>query len=249
MLLVHPLGSYWRIWEPVLPALEERFDVIAIDLPGFGESAPLRAGETPTVPALAAAVAEEMDRLGLETAHLVGNSIGGWTVLELAKLGRAATATAISPAGMTTDSERRYEVRSLRAARIGARVLAPVAGPLSRLRLLQLASWQMFARPLRRTPEVQAAATRAYASAPAFDEACEWLHSHRPEGLDGIGCPVTIVWGTKDRLTHPRQARRWVDAIPGARLVELPGLGHAPMSDDPELVAATIVEAATRPTT
>jgi len=247
MVLVHPLGSQWRIWEPVLPALEQRFDVVAVDMPGFGESPPLPAGEIPSVPALASAVAEEMDRLGLQTAHLVGNSIGGWTVLELAKLGRASTVTAISPAGMATDGERRYEATSLVISRVLARAMAPAAGVLTRSSLVRRLAWQNFARPTQVSPQQAAVAIRAYARSPAFPAARRWLNSHAPENLDRIHCPVTIAWGTKDRLIHPRQAQRWVDAIPGARLVELPGLGHAPMSDDPELVAATIVEAATGP--
>jgi pimeloyl-ACP methyl ester carboxylesterase len=245
MVLVHPLGGQWRLWEPVLPALEERFDVIAVDLPGFGESPPLPAGREPTVPALAVALAEEMDRLGLERAHLVGNSIGGWVSIEVARLGRASTVTAIAPAGMATNSERRYEAVSLLISRVGARALAPAIGVLARSRMVRRLSWQMFARPTQVSPEQLAEATRGYARSPAFPGARRWLNSHGPERLDQIRCPVTIAWGTKDRLIHPRQAQRWVDAIADARLVELPGLGHAPMSDDPDLVARTIIDSAT----
>jgi pimeloyl-ACP methyl ester carboxylesterase len=125
-----------------------------------------------------------------------------------------------------------------------ARAMAPVAGVLMRPSLVRRLSWQMFARPTQLSPEQAATATKAYAGSPAFPAARRWLNSHAPEDLDQIRCPVTIAWGTKDRLIHPRQAERWVDAITAARLVELPGLGHAPMSDDPELVAETIIEAA-----
>ena len=243
MVLMHPVGSTWRIWEPVLPALEARFDIIALDLPGFGESPPLP--EAPTVPALAEAVAGEMDRLGIATAHLVGNSTGGWVAAELAKAGRARTLTAISPAGMATRGEQRFESASMLVSRLLAQALAPVVGPLSRFPPMRLLGSQMFARP-RRIPADQAAhATRAYARSPSFNAVRRYITSHNAEGLDAIGCPVTIVWGTKDRLLRPRQAQRWVDAIPGARLVELEGLGHAPMSDDPDVVAKTIIESAT----
>ena len=56
--------------------------------------------------------------------------------------------------------------------------------------------------------------------------------------------PVTIAWGEKDRLFPVRQAGRFAAAIPRARARVLPGVGHVPMSDDPDLVAATILEAA-----
>ena len=54
LVLLHGLGSARAAWDPVIPALAERFDVIAVDLPGFGESAPLPAGVEPSPAALAA---------------------------------------------------------------------------------------------------------------------------------------------------------------------------------------------------
>src|ERR1700704_3809703 len=92
LLLVHGLGLSWRSWEPVLDALEVRHDVVSIDLPGFGESPPLPDDAVPTATRLADAVESELDRLGLETPAVVGNSLGGWVALELARRGRAARA-------------------------------------------------------------------------------------------------------------------------------------------------------------
>jgi pimeloyl-ACP methyl ester carboxylesterase len=87
LVLLHGLGLSWRSWRPVLPALEARHDVTALDLPGFGASAPLDRGVRPTPRALADAVAGELDRLGLDAPIVVGNSLGGWIALELARAG------------------------------------------------------------------------------------------------------------------------------------------------------------------
>src|SRR5437763_14858227 len=78
LLLVHPT---WRAWLPVIPALSARHDVVGVDLPGFGESAPLRHGVAPSVPTLAAAVEEALDRLGWETAPVAGHPWGGGVAL------------------------------------------------------------------------------------------------------------------------------------------------------------------------
>src|SRR2546425_11189672 len=104
LLLVHPT---WRAWLPVISALSARHDVVGVDLPGFGGSAPLPHGVAPSVPTLAAAVEEQLDRLGWETAHVAGNSMGGWVALELARGGRARTGVAIAPMGLGTDSQNR----------------------------------------------------------------------------------------------------------------------------------------------
>ena len=99
LLLIHPLGGELVVWEPVFERLAAERDVIAVDMPGFGASPPLPAGVEPTPQALAAALAAQLDALGIERAHLAGNSLGGWVALELAKLGRARSVTGLCTAG------------------------------------------------------------------------------------------------------------------------------------------------------
>ena len=79
IVLLHALGSSRHSFDPIIPALAMQFDVIAIDLPGFGDSKPLPASVEPTPAALAAAVAEQLDQLGVRSPHLVGTpSAAGW---------------------------------------------------------------------------------------------------------------------------------------------------------------------------
>jgi len=100
LLLIHGIGHTWRGWRPMLPLLEERFEVLAVDLPGFGHSEPFPPGLDSTPEALADAVEDEMARAGFDTAHIAGNSLGGWIAFELARRGRAETVTALSPTGL-----------------------------------------------------------------------------------------------------------------------------------------------------
>src|SRR5688500_1629941 len=85
LVLMHGLGLSLRTWLPVVPALERRHDVSALDLPRFGVSPPLPAGTPSAVPALADAVEGVLDGFGLDRAHAAGNSLGGWVALELAR--------------------------------------------------------------------------------------------------------------------------------------------------------------------
>src|SRR5919107_1777100 len=87
LVLIHGIGHTWRGWRPMLPLLEGRFEVLAVDMPGFGYSE-----------ALADAVEDEMGRAGFDRAHIAGNSLGGRVALELARRGRAETVVALSPA-------------------------------------------------------------------------------------------------------------------------------------------------------
>src|SRR4051812_34810388 len=84
LVLLHGIGSSCDAWGPVVPALAAHFTVIAVNLPGSGGSPPGSAHIEPTPAALAAAVAQLLDDLGLTSPHLAGNSLGGWVALELA---------------------------------------------------------------------------------------------------------------------------------------------------------------------
>jgi pimeloyl-ACP methyl ester carboxylesterase len=248
MLLVHGIGSNRKVWDRMRPFLEPSYDVIAIDLPGFGESAPLY--EQPrTVARLADAIEEEMDRQGLDQgAHLVGNSMGGWLVLELARRGRARTVTAISPVGGATPNEGRVSRQLLRAQRLSARLSAPAAGPLSRPRLLRkLAGGMQMTHAEDVPPEVFEHAVRSLAKAPSWREllnditGSNDLFENNQGPFSEITAPVLLAWGDKDKILSPRGGPRLAEAIPGAELRELPGFGHVPMLDRPREVSEVVL--------
>src|SRR5947199_6284596 len=99
LLLLHGTGSSRGVWKPVVPLLAREREVIVLDLPGHGDSPEIaRIARTPI--GYAPVVAETLDRLGLGSVDVAGNSMGGWTALELAKLGRARSVVALGPAGL-----------------------------------------------------------------------------------------------------------------------------------------------------
>src|SRR3954470_3824517 len=88
LVLLHPLGGSMVVWEPILDHLAAERDVIALDMPGFGASAALADGAAPTPEGLAGGVGAFLDSLEVPDAHLVGNSLGAWVAIELARAGR-----------------------------------------------------------------------------------------------------------------------------------------------------------------
>ena len=99
LVLLHPLGSSRAAWDAIVPALAERFDVIAVDLPGFGASAPLPAGIDRAQPSWPGRRGM-LDDLRIDRPHLAGNSLGGWVAMELAKTRPVRSVTLLSPAGL-----------------------------------------------------------------------------------------------------------------------------------------------------
>ncbi len=234
LILIHGLGGDRCVWDPVRPALEERHDVIAVDLPGFGGSDEL--DEEPTPRALARAIAQLLDELGIETAHLAGNSLGGWVALELALLGRARDVTGICPAGLwqrpTLGPDEQARSSAYRAAR-RLRPLIPVALLSRRARRLVLSPF--VANPDRVPYRDALRMVSAYAKATAFEATSTAMRRGRFTGT--VDVPVTLAFGERDRLIRPT-------TLPGARSLILPGCGHIAMWDAPELVVDAIAPTA-----
>jgi len=102
-LLVHGLGAGWRSWTPIIEELAERREVIAVDLPGFGETPPLT-GEV-SIATLTDSVADFIGEQGLDGVATVGQSMGGRMVLELARRGMGGDTVALDPGGFWSDRE------------------------------------------------------------------------------------------------------------------------------------------------
>jgi pimeloyl-ACP methyl ester carboxylesterase len=243
LLLIHGIGHTWRGWRPMLPQLEERFDVLAVDLPGSGHSAPFPPGLDSTPEALADAVEDEMARAGFEKAHIAGNSLGGWIALELARRGRAETVTGISPSGLAHGREKTWGAGILRGVRWLARN-APAPEPLLRNPVTRtLLAGPTSARPWKKDPDELIEESELYANSQGFEATMPHvLGAAQPRGLTTLDVPVLILWGTLDLILLPRQGRRFERLIPGAELRYIKGIGHVPMADAPEELAGAIAD-------
>lgn len=241
LVLLHGLGLSRQAWNPVIPLLAERFDVIAIDLPGFGDSAPLTADAEPHPAALAAVVAMTLSSLDIETPHVAGNSLGGWVALELAAVMPASSITLLSPAGLWRDHTPLYCRVSLGVHRALARFGGPMLRPLARNRG---ARWLMFRQIVGRPALMSAAEARQaitdMGSARGFRATLRATLRRAYIAQEPIDAPVSVSFGTRDLVLLPWQSRH-LDQLPAhTRVLSLPGTGHVPMTDDPLAVASLI---------
>jgi pimeloyl-ACP methyl ester carboxylesterase len=247
LVLLHGLGSSRAAWDVIVPALSRRFDVIAVDLPGFGASAPLPAGTEPSPAALATAITALLDALRIERPHLAGNSLGGWVAMELAKTRPVRSVTLLSPAGLWPGDIPLYCMMSLRLSRW----LARHAGPgLSRIvatrpgRVLVLG--QVLAHPARLSAGQARSIVRAVGTCPGFDATLTATARRRIRGAQQVAAPVTVAFGSRDVVLLRRQSRDLGELPPATRSSTLPGCGHLPMTDDPARVTDLIITSAGR---
>jgi pimeloyl-ACP methyl ester carboxylesterase len=241
LVLLHGLGSSRQAWDPVVPALAQIADVIAVDLPGFGDSPQLSATVEPSPAALAVAVAELLDELRLDTPHVAGNSLGGWVGLELAAVRPVASLTLLSPAGLWRSGAPLYCRASLRAswwlARHARTTLDSVVGTTAG-RALVLG--QLLGRPTQMTPGQARAGLRALADAPGFDATLRATAHRRYRPARPLDVPVTVAFGSRDRILFSPRWRRLDELPASSRVAALPGCGHHPMTDDPAAVAELV---------
>jgi pimeloyl-ACP methyl ester carboxylesterase len=241
LVLMHGIGHRWQAWEPVLDRLAERHDVIAVDLPGFGKSPPL---EGPyTVPVAVEACLKIFTALGIERPHLAGNSLGGMLALEAASAGHARSVTALAPAGFwSTAMDRAWALRVLSMIRASGRLPVRTRNAVMNRKSLRLASGSLlFGHPSRVPIEAMIGDLEAMAASTGFNAVAE-SGRHYFYAAPQPQVPVTVAWGTRDRILWPRHARRATRLLPNARFVTLPGCGHIPMHDDPATIARLILE-------
>jgi pimeloyl-ACP methyl ester carboxylesterase len=243
LVLIHGLGHRRQGWDAVLPRLAFERDVIAVDLPAMGESRVAPVGD---YRAMADMVEKLFGELGLDRPHVAGNSLGGLIALELASRGAVRSATALSPAGFWNTPERMWCTAVFRIAGfLGARLPdgildRVIANPVARVSLCGL----FFGRPSRHAAADLKRDLRGLGREhrPAIDAALAECDSW-PVPQPASGVPTTIAWGGRDLTLFPHQARRARRAFPAARFVPLPGLGHVPMGDDSDRIAAVLLEA------
>jgi pimeloyl-ACP methyl ester carboxylesterase len=248
LLLIHGLGSNWRTWLSIMDALAAEREVIAVDLPGFGESPPLT--QEPSIPALADAVTDFMVTQGLTGADLVGSSMGARLVLELARRGATGTTIALDPGGFWNSWQLRYFEVTLKLSIRLVRILQPVMPALTKHamgRTLLLS--QLSARPWSLSRPLVLGEMRSYAASPSFDAALNQLiYGPVQQGADVTLGRVVIGWGRKDRLCVPSQAIRALQLFPRAQLHWFEDCGHFPHWDVPEAATGLILSGTTRAT-
>ena len=249
LLLIHGLGGSARSWSTIWTALAERRDLIAVDLPGFGDT-PLLAGKT-SIRSLSDAVTAFIDAQGLRGIDVVGSSMGGRIVLELARRGGVVgSVVSLDPGGFWRGWERHAFYSSIWLSIRAVRLLQPVMQAISRSKVARTMLLTQFSkRPWTLDSEVVLDEMRSYARAPAFDELLHQLaYGEEQKGAPSgsIEAPLIIGWGCNDRVCFPNQAKRALAMFPDARLHWFERCGHFPHWDAPQKTVRLILDSTAR---
>lgn len=222
LVLVHGLVADHRIWAQIVPALARERRVIAIDLPGFGASEP--AGPGFALDAVASAIVAGLREHGVEEPYdLVGHSLGGGVVIELAAAHPTVVRnlTLVAPAGL--------------------RPLPPVIANLINLG----GAWpsDVIAAATAFVPEGLARTVRdASLSAVRNGQAAATIGTVdlRPR-LGEITAPIGVIWGESDLTVPIRGLVDLLAARPEARVIRMAGTGHVPMVERPDAFAEALL--------
>lgn len=246
LVLIHPFTTNAHIWRGVAQELADEFDILMVTLPGHhGGDRPDRGGMS--LPRLVDHVETQMDEAGFDSAHVAGNSLGGWISLELGKRDRARSVTAIAPAGGwgRVDLRRTLPLAAkfLSIAPIAA--VGPVLGPVAHLPIGHRIMLGLVAGDARAVERADAQAMMA-ASMNCSGYLKLLLGGGRHGGMrdhDLISAPVRLVLCERDRIIPPKiYGALYEQLIPEVDTLTLPGVGHVPMLEAPELVADVIAE-------
>jgi pimeloyl-ACP methyl ester carboxylesterase len=248
LLFIHGLGGAWQNWLLNMPAFADSHRVVALDLPGFGQSE-LPADGDVSIPGFAKVADAVCDQLGIDSPVVVGNSMGGFVGAELALSypTRVEKLVLVSAAGLSTEYLLREPLLAL--ARVWAAVTTRAgarADPVIRRRRLRRAALQTIVLHPERLSVPLTAELVQGAGKPGFVGALASLigYSFR-DRLPQIEMPVLIVWGRQDLLVPAEDAEGFEQLIgPNAHKVIFEDTGHLAMLERPgrfnELLASFI---------
>jgi len=239
LVLIHGIGHRRQAWDPIAARLAEKYDVITIDLAGFGESPPYPGNVPYDMDSACTNLADNFAEWGIERPHVVGNSLGGAIGLELGARGLVSSVTALSPAGFFGRLNRFRAFILLFMLRIASKVPDRALRAVSRSAIgRRVIGSALYTHPERFGPEEVYGDALALKNAAAFGRTIRAGVRYAFSGP--VGVPVTVAWGTKDRILPFSQSARAHERLPQAHHVALPHCGHVPMIDDPELIIRVI---------
>ncbi|MBC6608104.1 alpha/beta fold hydrolase [Hymenobacter sp. BT188] len=246
LLLLHGIGGSWRSWQTILDGLTAERDVIAVDLPGFGNTPPLDGPVT--IGTLADAVTNFLRAQNLLGIDVVGSSMGARLVLELARRGGVVGAVvSLDPGGFWEGWEIPVFYHTVAVSTKLVRALQPVMPQLTGNSASRTVLFAQFsAKPWKIAPHVALDEMRTFANAPSFNELLYSLaYGEKQQGAPRgtITAPLIIGWGRQDRVCFPSQAERALAKFPDARLRWFDNCGHFPQWDQPEETTRLILRA------
>jgi len=246
LVLLHPFGLCTKVWTPVLPYLTPHHEVFPLSVPGHHGSDPLPPTYRHSIACAVDVLEAKLDALGLDDAHVAGNSLGGWLAIELARRGRARSVVALAPGGgwEPGSPEQMRLLRQFQRTKLLLSVGAPVALRLSDSSIGRaLCLYQAVAHPERLSPEQARLLIERVWRCEVYDQLLEAMRTEPPPApLQNPACPIKLIWGEKDRvLPLEIYATRWRRILPTAQWEVLPDVGHLPMFDAPHELAERIL--------
>ncbi len=249
VILLHPFLLSQGAWHAVAEQIADtgRYEVFAPTMPGHN-GGPKSGTWFLSSALLADYVERQMDELGWNTAHIVGNSLGGWVAFELESRGRARTVSAIAPAGgWTRWSPLKYEAIFKFTMGMPLWALARWFGARS-LRLpfgRRLATLALSARPDGVSESDLIGCVADVANCPAYFQLMgKSLLLPGLIELAQTAVPTQLVFCGKDRVfPQGRYSRHFTKHLPrDTKVTKLDGVGHVPMLEAPGRVTEVIVD-------
>lgn len=245
LLLIHGLGGCHRSWNTIIKELTYSRDVIALDLPGFGET-PALVGEV-SIATLSDAVTGFLKENNLLGIDAVGSSMGARLVLELARRGQVLGAiVSLDPGGFWRGWQRGFFYTTIALSIQLVRLLQPVMNKITRSKLgRSLLFLQFSPQPAKLSASATLDEMRDYAKAKSFDKLLKSLaYGEIQQGAPAgsIQKSLVIGWGKNDRVCLPSQAKLAKHLFPDARLHWFEKCGHFPHWDSPKETIQLILE-------
>jgi pimeloyl-ACP methyl ester carboxylesterase len=229
LVLIHGYPLDHSIWNEVAPLLEPDFDLIIPDMRGFGDSDAMEADDS--IVDYASDIARLLTHLKVNKAYVAGHSMGGYVALAFARMyEERLNGLGMISSQMAADTQERKAGRYATAEQVMKEGVQPVVEAMT--------------TKLSADPAIQDFVREMMARQPALGVASALrAMANRPDSSDifrAFPFPVVIVHGEADMLIPVERGQEMKDALASAHYVELPGVGHMPMMENPKGVSEAL---------
>jgi abhydrolase domain-containing protein 6 len=239
IVLIHGFSADKDNWVRFTRHLPAEYRVIALDMPGHGDSAK-PADATYSAEFLAACLSRAIDALKLDRVHLAGNSMGGYLSVLYASRnpGRVIDLCLMDPAGFFKGVPEQSDLMT--ALSRGRNPLTPTTAK----DFDELMGYAFYRKPFMPWPVMSVLEAKAVASGPFVKKMFKDFNTNMVDPaplLPGLRVPVLVIWGDRDRILHVSTTEILAKGLPDREIVIMKDCGHMPMLERPKETAGLYV--------
>ena len=233
IVLIHGTGSCLQTWDDWTDSLKNEYQVIRLDMPGFGLTGP-RADRDYSINMYCTFLHKFMEKIGIDTFALSGNSLGGqiaWNYA-LAYPQQVRELVLVDPGGFYKDNKAGALIFKLAKIKWLANIMKKMDSKIMVNKTLRDVYYDD-SKITEEKKQLYYDMSMREGNREAFVDRVQLIATDSAKDIRAIQCPTLVLWGKEDQLISVDMADSFA-VIPNVKLIKYTEVGHSPQEEIPE---------------